>query len=118
MLFLDSVYVARDNGTPRFREPPARQFRDLPHRSRTATGTQSIHAAHFAVHAQGEGRFTGIDSGSLLNVDTTYTAAAGNWTLSAYGRNVTDERYDQGRLQQQLEETPSEVEPTLIAADH
>ncbi len=44
------------------------------------------------------GRFTGIDSRSLLNLDATYTPAAGNWTLSAYGRNVTDERYDQGRL--------------------
>lgn len=44
------------------------------------------------------GRFTGIDSRSLLNLNVTYRPADGDWSLSAYGRNVTDERYDQGRL--------------------
>ena len=44
------------------------------------------------------GRYTGIDSRSLLNVNVTYEPAQGDWSLSAYGRNVTDERYDQARL--------------------
>ena len=44
------------------------------------------------------GRFTKIDSRSLLNVDVSYTNASGDWTLGLYGRNVFDERYDQARL--------------------
>jgi iron complex outermembrane recepter protein len=44
------------------------------------------------------GRFTHIDSRSLLNVDVAYTSADGEWTLGAYGRNVFDERYDNARL--------------------
>lgn len=44
------------------------------------------------------GRFTHIDSRSLLNVDVSYTSADGEWTLGAYGRNVFDERYDNARL--------------------
>lgn len=44
------------------------------------------------------GRFTGIDSRALLNLNLTYTAASEDWSLAAYGQNVTDERYDQGRL--------------------
>jgi iron complex outermembrane recepter protein len=43
-------------------------------------------------------RFTRIDSRDLLNLNVTYQSADGSWTLGAYGRNVTDERYDQGRL--------------------
>ena len=44
------------------------------------------------------GRFTRIDSRSLLNIDISYTAADGDWTLGLYGRNVFDERYDNARL--------------------
>jgi iron complex outermembrane receptor protein len=44
------------------------------------------------------GRFTQIDGRSLLNVDVSYTAADGDWTLGLYGRNVFDERYDNARL--------------------
>jgi iron complex outermembrane receptor protein len=44
------------------------------------------------------GRFTKIDSRSLLNVDVSYESADGDWTLGLYGRNVTDERYDNARL--------------------
>ena len=43
-------------------------------------------------------RFTRIDSRALLNLNVTYQSENGNWSLGAYGRNVTDERYDQGRL--------------------
>ena len=44
------------------------------------------------------GRFTQIDSRDLVNVDVTYEPADGDWSVSAYGRNVTDERYDNARL--------------------
>jgi iron complex outermembrane receptor protein len=43
-------------------------------------------------------RFTQIDSRDLLNLNVTYVSSDGTWTLGAYGRNVTDERYDQARL--------------------
>jgi iron complex outermembrane recepter protein len=43
-------------------------------------------------------RFTKIGSRDLLNVDLSYRSADGDWTLGLYGRNVTDERYDNGRL--------------------
>ena len=44
------------------------------------------------------GRLTKIDSRSLLNVDVAYQSADGSWTVGVYGRNVTDERYDNARL--------------------
>jgi iron complex outermembrane receptor protein len=44
------------------------------------------------------GRFTQIDSRDLVNVDITYEPADGDWSVSAYGRNITDERYDNARL--------------------
>ena len=34
----------------------------------------------------------------LLNVDITYTAGSGGWTLGAYGKNVTDQRYIEAKL--------------------
>jgi iron complex outermembrane receptor protein len=43
-------------------------------------------------------RFTAIDSRDLLNFDVTYEPNQGDWTVSAYGKNVTDERYDNARL--------------------
>lgn len=47
---------------------------------------------------RGEGRFTGIDSRNILNFDVSYTPASEAWTAGLYGRNVTDERYDNARL--------------------
>jgi iron complex outermembrane receptor protein len=44
------------------------------------------------------GRFTQIDSRALWNFDVTYGEPDGRWSLSAYGRNVTDEKYDNARL--------------------
>jgi iron complex outermembrane receptor protein len=44
------------------------------------------------------GRFTKIDSRDLINLDVTYEPADGDWSVSAYGKNVTDERYDNARL--------------------
>ena len=44
------------------------------------------------------GRFTVIESRSLVNVDLSYTSPDGDWTAGLYGRNATDERYDNARL--------------------
>lgn len=44
------------------------------------------------------GRFTFIDSRDLINFDISYHPNDGDWTAGIYGRNVTDERYDNARL--------------------
>jgi iron complex outermembrane receptor protein len=44
------------------------------------------------------GRFTQIDNRDLVNLDVTYASPDGDWTVSAYGRNITDERYDNARI--------------------
>ena len=44
------------------------------------------------------GRFTRIDSRDLVNFDISFKPNQGNWTVALYGRNVTDERYDNARL--------------------
>jgi len=43
-------------------------------------------------------RYTRIASRDLLNFDVTYYEPNGRWSLSAYGRNVLDEEYDNARL--------------------
>ena len=43
-------------------------------------------------------RFTRIKSRDLINADFTYHAPGDRWSLGVYGRNVTDERYDNARL--------------------
>ena len=44
------------------------------------------------------GRLTKIDSRDLINFDIAYHTADGMWTTALYGRNATDERYDNARL--------------------
>ena len=44
------------------------------------------------------GRLTQIDSRELTNVNLSYSPASDDWTLSLYGRNIFDERYDNARL--------------------
>jgi iron complex outermembrane receptor protein len=44
------------------------------------------------------GRFTLIESRDLINADISYESAEGDWTVGIYGRNITDERYDNARL--------------------
>lgn len=44
------------------------------------------------------GRFTKIDSRSLVNADIAYRPDNGDWTLAFYAKNMTDERYDNARL--------------------
>ncbi len=41
---------------------------------------------------------TDIDSRTLINFDIAYHAPDGNWLVALYGRNVTDEKYDNARL--------------------
>jgi len=43
-------------------------------------------------------RFTLIESRDLVNFDISYQPDDGDWTVGLYGRNVTDERYDNARL--------------------
>ena len=43
-------------------------------------------------------RFTFIDSRDLVNFDFAYRSPDESWTVAFYGRNVTDERYDNARL--------------------
>jgi iron complex outermembrane recepter protein len=43
-------------------------------------------------------RLTKIESRDLVNFDVMYEPADGDWTVSAYGKNVFDERYDNARL--------------------
>jgi iron complex outermembrane receptor protein len=44
------------------------------------------------------GRFTFIESRDLINADISYESGDGDWTVGIYGRNITDERYDNARL--------------------
>lgn len=44
------------------------------------------------------GRNTLIGSRDIVNFDIAYHPPNGKWSLAAYGRNVTDERYDNARL--------------------
>lgn len=44
------------------------------------------------------GRLTKIDSRDIINFDIAYHTADGMWTTAFYGRNATDERYDNARL--------------------
>ncbi|MCH9695482.1 MAG: TonB-dependent receptor [Gammaproteobacteria bacterium] len=44
------------------------------------------------------GRMTAIDSRDLVNFDLSFRSADETWTAAFYGRNATDERYDNARL--------------------
>jgi len=44
------------------------------------------------------GRLTAIDSRSLVNVDIAYHSPDSDYVVAIYGRNVSDERYDNARL--------------------
>lgn len=44
------------------------------------------------------GRFTRIDSRSIINIDISYTPPNDRWTVALYGRNITDERYSNAKL--------------------
>ena len=44
------------------------------------------------------GRNTKIDSRDLINIDISYRSPDESWLLAFYGRNITDERYENARL--------------------
>ncbi len=44
------------------------------------------------------GRLTKIEKRDLINFDISYTTSDGSFTTALYGRNATDERYDNARL--------------------
>ena len=43
-------------------------------------------------------RMTMVEARTLVNLDVSYSPVDADWTLSFYGRNITDERYDDARL--------------------
>ena len=66
------------------------------------------------------GRMTAIANRSIMNVDIAYHSPDGTFTAGIYGRNVTDERYDNARLNtgdyilQILSNDPSEFGLRLV----
>ena len=64
----------------------------------TARVDWSFRDEMFGEPSNDPGRFTLIDSRDLFNFDISYQPSDGDWTVAAYGRNVTDERYDNARL--------------------
>lgn len=58
----------------------------------------SYRAEMFGEPSSDPGRMTMIDSRGLINFDFAYHSADGMWTAAVYGRNATDERYDNARL--------------------
>ena len=64
----------------------------------TVRGDYSYRDDLFGEPSSDPGRLTRIESRDLLNLDVSYTPASESWTLAAYGRNVTDERYENARL--------------------
>jgi iron complex outermembrane receptor protein len=61
-------------------------------------GDWSYRAKMYGEPSNDPGRFTQISSRDLFNFDVTYTEPTGRWSLSLYGRNVTNEKYDNARL--------------------
>lgn len=64
----------------------------------TLRGDYSYRDDLFGEPSSDPGRLTQIDSRELVNVDLSYTTPSEAWTLAFYGRNITDERYDNARL--------------------
>lgn len=58
----------------------------------------SYRAKMYGEPSSDKGRMTQVDSRSLINFDVSYSPLNADWTVSLYGRNVTDERYDDARL--------------------
>ncbi len=58
----------------------------------------SYRADMFGEPSPDRGRFTRLDSRGLLNFDVAYQSADESWTAALYGRNVTDKRYENARL--------------------
>ena len=61
-------------------------------------GDWSYRAKMYGEPSSDPARFTRISSRDLFNVDVTYTEPNERWSLSFYGRNITNEKYDNARL--------------------
>jgi iron complex outermembrane receptor protein len=61
-------------------------------------GDWSYRAKMYGEPSNDPARFTQISSRDLFNFDVTYTEPNGRWSMSLYGRNVTNEKYDNARL--------------------
>jgi len=64
----------------------------------TARVDYSYRDSMFGEPTSDPGRFTGIESRSLINGDIAYSPDNADWILALYGKNLTDERYDNARL--------------------
>ena len=64
----------------------------------TARADWSFRDDMFGEPSNDPARFTFIESRDLINADISYQPADGNWTVGLYGHNITDERYDNARL--------------------
>jgi len=64
----------------------------------TARFDYSYRDTMFGEPSSDPGRFTQIDSRSLFNGDIAYSPDDADWTVALYGKNLTDERYDNARL--------------------
>jgi len=64
----------------------------------TLRGDWSFRDDMFGEPSNDPARFTFIESRSLVNADISYRPADADWTVGIYGRNITDERYDNARL--------------------
>jgi iron complex outermembrane receptor protein len=71
---------------------------DLQNGNLTFRADYSFRDEMFGEPTSDPGRMTGIDSRSLVNMNITYRPDDASWSLSAYGKNLTDERYDNARL--------------------
>ena len=58
----------------------------------------SYRASMYGEPTNDPARFTEIESRDLWNFDITYTEPDGRWAVSAYGRNITDEKYANAKL--------------------
>ncbi|MDH3642109.1 MAG: TonB-dependent receptor, partial [Gammaproteobacteria bacterium] len=64
----------------------------------TLRGDWSYRDEMFGEPSSDPGRLTMIDSRDLINVDISYLSPNENWLIGLYGRNITDERYVNARL--------------------
>lgn len=58
----------------------------------------SYRSSMFGEPSNDPSRMTKIAGRDLINFDVTYTEPNGKWSVSAFGRNITDEQYDNARL--------------------
>ena len=70
----------------------------LPKGALSVRADYSYRNEFFGEPSSDPGRNTIVDSRGLLNFDISYYAPGEHWTISLYGRNILDERYESARL--------------------